>query len=516
VDEEVLVAFYKERLPGVCDIRTLKHRIRQKGGDGFLRLNREMLIHYSPDRDVLAQFPETLDLGNRVLDCDYAFTPGEETDGVTLNVPTDVGGDLSRAQLDWLVPGLLEEKITALIRGLPKVHRVKLVPVADTVRTILDRMPKGRESLPSALSRFLFEHMQVNIPASAWPVEDLPDHLKMRFSITDANGKVVASGRDVRLLDRHMSTTADAGGMHKLKRQWERRGIRAWDFGDLPESIESTGSGGDGFCGYPRLTISDGGISIRLFGDRQAAEAAHQKGVAALLERFFCGDLKFLKKNIKLPTLLNRQCSYFGGSVVVNQQLYACVTQELLAKPILKQADFQAHVEDLTTMRLHQCGQDLRDAVIAVVEAHHEVRCRISDVEKKRIAAPAVSQFIQDLKAEAGRLVPDNFVTLYDRQRLSHLVRYLNALSIRTQRGLADLEKDRARQAMVAPFVDQLARILTTMDATTSEQKRESVEAYFWMIEEYKVSVFAQEVGTDGPVSAKRLKKLIGEIERLI
>jgi ATP-dependent helicase HrpA len=377
-------------------------------------------------------------------------------------------------------------------------------------------MPKGREGLPSALSRFLFEHMQVNIPASAWPVEDLPDHLKMRFSITDANGKVVASGRDVRLLDRHVSATTGSGDMHKLKRQWERRGIEDWDFGDLPESVESTGSGGDGRRGYPRLAISDGGISIRLFGDRQAADAAHQKGVAALLERQFAGDLKFLRKNIKLPTLLKRQCSYFGGSANVDQQLYECVTQELLAKPILKQADFQTHVEHLTTMRVHQCGQDLRDAVIAVVEAHHEVRCRILDIERKRIAAPAVGQFLQVLKAETGRLVPDNFVRLYSRQRLMHLVRYLNTLSIRTQRGLTDLEKDRSRQAMVAPFVQQLDRMLADMDASTSGDKRQAVEAYFWMIEEYKVSVFAQEVGTDGPVSAKRLKKMIDNIERML
>ncbi len=138
------------------------------------------------------------------------------------------------------------------------------------------------------------------------------------------------------------------------------------------------------------------------------------------------------------------------------------------------------------------------------------------DVEKKRIAAPVVGQFLQTLKNELARLVPDNFVLLYDRQRLSHLVRYLSALSIRAQRGYTDLEKDRSRETLVAPFVEQLKRMLQSMDSSTSAEKRAAVEAFFWTIEEYKVSVFAQEVGTDGPVSVKRLNKLIGEIERMV
>jgi ATP-dependent helicase HrpA len=120
VDDEVLVAFYKERLPGVCDIRTLKHRIRKQGGDGFLRLNREMLTRYLPDENVLEQFPRQLDLGHRVLDCDYAFDPGTEVDGVTVTIPAEAAGDVPREQLDWLVPGLLADKITALIKGCPR------------------------------------------------------------------------------------------------------------------------------------------------------------------------------------------------------------------------------------------------------------------------------------------------------------------------------------------------------------------------------------------------------------
>jgi len=516
VDDEVMVAFYKERLPGVSDMRTLKHRIRKQGGDGFLRLDREMLIRYLPDEGVLEQFPRQLDLGHRVLDCDYAFEPGTETDGVTVTIPAETIGDVPREQLDWLVPGLLAEKITALIKGLSKAYRVMLVPVADTVQTILREMPRGRENLPTALSRFIFQRFKIDIPAAAWPVDDLPDHLKMRLAITDAKGKVVASGRDDRLLDQTPKKPALPSGLIGLKRKWERNGITGWDFGDLPDVLTADDKRGTPWRLYPRLTVAGEDVGVKLFTDSKAADAAHTAGVAALLTRQFADDIKHLKKNLKLPALLKRQVHYFGGMAAVEAQLIACVTRELFAVNLLKEAQYDAHVEKLIGMRVHQCGRDLCDAVVAVIEAHHEAQCRILEIEQKRIAAPVVGQFLQTLKDELARLVPDNFVMLYDRERLCHLVRYLKTISIRVQRGITDLEKDRARQALVAPFIEHLDRMLGSMDATASIEKRVAVEAFFWTIQEYKVSVFAQEVGTDGPVSAKRLKQRIGEIERMV
>jgi ATP-dependent helicase HrpA len=515
VDDEVLVAFYQERLAGVGDMRTLKHRIRKQGGDGFLRLDKEILTRYLPEADVLAQFPRQLDLGHRVLDCDYRFEPGADTDGVTLTVPVETTGDVPREQLDWLVPGLLAEKITALIKGLPKAYRVQLVPVADTVQTLVQDMPRGRESLPAALSRFLFDRMQVDIPASAWPVEDLPDHLKMRLSITDAKGRVVASGRDESLLDRKSSAPRLPQGMQALKGKWERQGITDWDFGDLPDVLTVDDRRGTTWRLYPRLAVRKDGVDIWLFTDSKAARSSHLDGVAALLGRRFAEDLNYLKKNLKLPVLLKRQVNYFGGTAAVEAQMVQCVTRNLLAVNLLTRQAFDDHVAKLQKMRIHQRGEALRSAVIAVIEAHHEARCRIMEIEQRRMAAPLVAQFLTTLKDDLARLVPDNFVSLYDRQRLAHLVRYLKTVAIRVQRGLTDLEKDRARQGQVAPFTDALNQMLASMESATSDEKREAVERFFWMIEEYKVSVFAQEVGTDGPVSPKRLNKLIGEIERM-
>jgi ATP-dependent helicase HrpA len=388
--------------------------------------------------------------------------------------------------------------------------------VADTVQTILRDMPRGRESLPTALSRFLFKRLQVDVPAAAWPVDDLPDHLKMRLAITDARGKVVASGRDDRLLEQAPGKPVLPSGLSGLRRKWERDGITGWDFGALPEVLTADDRRGAPWRLYPRLAVAGEDICIKLFTDSKAADAAHTAGVAALLARQFADDLKHLRKNLKLPALLKRQVHYFGGMAAVEAQLLACVTRELFAVNLLTEAEYDAHVEKLIGMRVHQCGRDLCDAVVAVVEAHHEAHCRIMEIEQKRIATPVAGQFLQTLKDELARLVPDNFVSLYDRERLSRLVRYLKTISIRVERGITDLEKDRSRQALIAPFTEQLGRMLSSMDAATSAEKRAAVEAFFWTIEEYKISVFAQEVGTDGPVSAKRLKKRIGEIDRMV
>jgi ATP-dependent helicase HrpA len=284
----------------------------------------------------------------------------------------------------------------------------------------------------------------------------------------------------------------------------------------LPQVLIFDDSSGAPWRLYPRLAVDGPDIRLRLFTHLKAADEAHRQGVAALLARRFQDDLKFLKKNLKLPTLLKRQAHYFGGLAAIEKQLFQSVTRELLAHPILCAAEYNARIDTLAALPLHQSGRDLHEAVIAVVEAYHEVRCRILDVANPGGAPSVLGQFLQAVQGELMRLVPDNFVSLYDRQRLMHLVRYLRALSIRVQRGSVDMEKDRSRQAMVAPVTEQLNRMLQTMHAFTSVEKRAAVEAFFWMIEEFKVSIYAQEVGTDGPVSLKRLNARMREIDRMV
>lgn len=520
VEDEALVAFYQERLPGIVDMRTLKHFIRKKGGDAFLRLNMDILTRYRPDPDVLSQFPQALDLGHRALPFDYVFDPGTEADGVTVTIPAEAAGDVSRDQLDWLVPGLLPEKITTLIRGLPKAYRVQLVPVSETVDLLMREMPHGEESLPAALSRFLFERRGIAIPADAWPVSQLPDHLRLRLSITDARGNIVASGRDETLLDQKTETPGLPKGFQKLRAKWERAGITVWDFGDLPAVLELEDRSKRLWRLFPRLTISPltpnaDTVGIQLYTDEKTADAAHRQGVARLFSRRFADDLRHLKKNLKLPVLLKRQAVCFGGLTAVEAQLAQRVIQGRFALNILSTAEFEAQAAAFAQNPIYQEGQDLREAAIALIEAHHEVRIKLTDIEQRRIAAPLIREFVDARKQELSRLVPETAIQVYDLNRLRSMVRYLRAAGLRIERGLLDLEKDRARQLLLDPWLARLKKMMDSLDARTSAEKRAAVEDFFWMIEEYRISLFAQEVGTDGPISAKRLDRRAAEIDRM-
>ena len=206
VDEQKMFEFYQQKLAGICDIRSLAKYLKQKGNDRFLRMEKESLLHYPPDNAELVQYPTRVDINRHEFECSYCFDPGKDDDGVTVKVPTALAQSVSPETIDWLVPGLYPEKIEGLIKGLPKAYRKKLVPVKNTVDTIVREMPKSQTSLVTALGDFIYRRFGVDIPAAAWSTESLPDYLKMRISITAPDGKELRAGRDTALLRR------DVGG----------------------------------------------------------------------------------------------------------------------------------------------------------------------------------------------------------------------------------------------------------------------------------------------------------------
>ncbi|MBU0768514.1 MAG: DUF3418 domain-containing protein, partial [Proteobacteria bacterium] len=208
VSEADLFDFYVKRLKKCYDIRTLKTYLKQNKNDHFLRMKPEDIIRYDPDEKELSLFPDRIDSGGLSLDCTYRFEPGSSDDGVTVNIPASMTALVPSESLEWLVPGLYREKITTLIKGLPKTFRKKLVPVANTADIIISEMPKTKTSLITALGNFIYTRFGIDIPSSAWPDDLLPDHLKMRISITDAKGKELFSNRDPNILSRPISKNA--------------------------------------------------------------------------------------------------------------------------------------------------------------------------------------------------------------------------------------------------------------------------------------------------------------------
>ena len=334
VTEEQLVRFYQRRLGKVTDLPEVRKKIRRRGSDHFLRMHRRDAMRYEPGEALLSGFPSEVALGNRVFACDYRFDPGSDRDGVTVRVPSDVAPAVAAETSDWPVPGMLEEKLTALIKSLPKKYRKRLVPVAETVAIVAAEMPRSEGSLIGTLSSFIFQRFGVDIPAGAWPLDSLPVHLNMRFAVIGPDGKVLRSGRDRSVLRQDLSPQLHLQHWDALRDKWERRDITDWDFDDLPECIAVTADGDTPWSVFPGLQVDSesGRIDLRLFRNSETAVKAHRSGVAALYRARFARELRFLKKSLQLPADLARAAADFGGAQVFAQRMLDTVTEGLFCR----------------------------------------------------------------------------------------------------------------------------------------------------------------------------------------
>jgi len=518
VDEDVLYQFYRERLGEIADIRSLTYLLKKKGDDAFLRLTPEDLLLEEPDENELALFPEEINLGSARLKADYQFNPGADDDGITVAVPVASVHQVNPADADWLVPGLLQEKIAAMLKSLPKAYRRQLVPVADTADIIAREMPRAGEDLASALGDFIHHRFNVDIPATAWQTEVIPAHLKMRFVVAGPDGRAVATGRDAAVLRQAKPGTPAESSLDKLRRHWEREGITAWDFGDLPESIAADPKHADSLSFFPALVRSgtgQGGVALRLLNTHREALRHHLDGVSALLEIVLAGDLRYLKRQVRLPAELARRVRFPGGAEALETQLVDRLISDRLRCNLRTAEAFQNHAATVGRTLISD-GRLLMDAIAPVLTAFDEVREVLFGLERQTGGRGAVVEFLQRRRGEVDKLVPANFVAIYARERLPHLARYLKAVALRAQRALQQFDRDRSKAEKVARFTGTLNRFLEDLTPRTSDRKRAALEELFWLIEEYKVSLFAQELKTAVPVSAKRLEKLIGEISRMV
>ena len=508
IDEQDLSAFYHRRLPGVCEPRSLSALIKTRGGDTFLRMTEADLLRYRPDPADLALYPKRMAVGRRDLEVRYRFEPGAEADGVTLRVPAALAPEVAPEALEWLVPGLLREKIEILVRGLPKPIRRRLVPLAGVIDTILREMPRSGGPLVSALGEFLHRRFGIDVPAAAWPANEVPDHLRMRVAITAADGREIAAGRDPALLRR---SAAPGHIPAEARARWEKAGLTRWDFGELPDAIDSPPGARSAWVAYPALEAGESSVNLKLYPRRDQALAAHRNGVAALCAIHCARDVKFLKRNLALPEEVHPAARYLGGARALEAAMVARVLQDLFAADVRSPQGFEG-LAAAGAPRILPAGRELLYAVIPVLEAHAASRGQIAALVR---GGGPLSDFGRVLAEELAHLVPNHFIALYDRSRLSDLVRYIQALAIRASRGAVDLEKDRVKAAGVAQVTGRLNALLNALSPEASEQKRQALEALFWMIEEYKVSIYAQELGTAMRVSPKRLEEKIADVERM-
>jgi ATP-dependent helicase HrpA len=225
--------------------------------------------------------------------------------------------------------------------------------------------------------------------------------------------------------------------------------------------------------------------------------------------------LKFLKKNLALTSEAEKAAAYFGGRKKVEARIFDRVIEELFSRPFRSKEEFLVHAASCVN-RILPAGRIVSDSIMPVVYAYASARERIGALEKATVKGPVIGSFLNDIRNSLTRIVPENFIEICDVDRMLHLCRYVRAMILRAERGVFDLEKDRKKAARIKPFTDTLDSLIKELNASASKEKKDAVEELVWMIEEFKVSLFAQELKTAFPVSPKKIEDKIREIQRMV
>ena len=513
--EDELARFYQKRLSGIYDTRTLQKLIRDRGRDEFLRMKEEDVLLRMPEEDELALYPDDVILDGHRFTCDYRYEPGHPEDGVTVKIPLHMISTVPAASADWIVPGLLRERITALLKGLPKEYRKKLQPLSQTCDIIMAEMNDDTYPLVSALGKFIHQRFGVDIPASLWNADAIVDRLQLRFAVLDHKGQELAASRDISLLQKDIIAEAQSIAFEKARKSWEKTEVTSWDFGDLPDAIALESKGQFEGYAYPGLQAAHGCVNIRLYKDKHGAEVLHKKGVAALYTIYFKEELKYLKKATSLSGDMKQWADSCCGARSVENAIFDKLAHDLFSKNIRSRDAFNRHAEDIRS-RILPHGQDILNRCGPAIKSYYDTSTYLKNLENANRANKPALDYLSYLREEMNRLMPSDFLMHYDSERLIHVMKYLKAIGIRAERGMAHLDKALGRIREVNIFSENLQYMINSGTAGASEEKLKLIEEYRWMIEEYKVSLFAQELKTAFPVSKKRLEKKRLEIERII
>ncbi|XZG71624.1 ATP-dependent RNA helicase HrpA [Chitinibacteraceae bacterium HSL-7] len=509
VDEHVLFAFFDALLPADIIGSVSFERWREeaeKANPRLLYLDRDTVANASAGLVTEEQFPQTLKLGDARLNLSYRFEPGHALDGVTVTLPLHLLNRVNPAVFDWLVPGMQRELLTLLIKSLPKPIRRQCVPVPDFTTRMMSELERADREAPLLPQLAQATTRGVGTPVSVNDFDTLvlPEHLRMRYRIVDDNGTELAAGRDLVALRAQLGDAAqltfredsDDSGV-------EQSGIVQWSFGDLPEQLTIRRQGRK-LTGYPALTDEGDSCAIRVFDTAHAASEAHRAGVIRLMRLELKDHVRQLEKSVPSFQQLAIQLRSLGSSDALMEDIVTAICQRAFLgdddAPRSKKA-FDAQ-KSRAKVRL----PSVRDAVIrTLTEVVAEYTALTTLIAKRGSLAHEIDQL-------RGTLVYQGFLAATPWEQMPRLAVYLKALVLRNDKRTANPSRDGQRAAEVA----QLLRRWHDEVARWQAEGRDTAPLlpFRWMVEELRVSLFAQELRTPYPVSTKRLDKLWQELTR--
>jgi len=487
VDDQRLYDFYDARIP--------EHVVGAVELDAWwkqAKRDQPRLLHLSLD-DLLqghvdpGEHPDVWVSEDLRLPLSYAFDPGTATDGVTVEVPLAVLNRVSAQDLAWQVPGMRHELVTALIKTLPKPLRVKLVPAPDTARQLLERVAPREEGLLDALSREVRALKGVVVPVEEWGLDRVPAHLRPTYKVLDGSGAVLAEGKDLEALRTELAAPAQAA-IASAAGDLERSGLTTWEIGSIPAEV-SSGS----VVGYPALV--DEGTSVALRVLPAPDPSTHHAGVRRLLLLGTPSPVKAVSGRLTNQAKLALAANPHGSLTALMDDCLAAAVDALVPADARSEEDFQAQ---LAVVR-----GGLQQSLLTVLTGTERVLSLVSQVDAalREQTHPAAAGAVADVRAQLEGLAHKGFVTEVGAERLPDLERYLRAALVRLEKLPREADRDRALQSDVDVAQKELAQL-------PPGPLRERVR---WMVEELRVSLFAPSVKAKGPVSLKRIYKVVDE-----
>jgi ATP-dependent helicase HrpA len=554
VDEELIYAFYDKFIPpDVHSGATFERWYREasRSNPALLKLSRDELMRHEAAGITTDAFPKTIRLGGVDCAASYLHEPGDVRDGLTVTVPLFVLNQVSEERAEWLVPGMLKDKIQALLKSLPQRPRSRFVPLPESAARLAGQLSQpnawAHGSLTDALLRLVREATSLDVKRADFKLDMLPAHLFMNFRIVDEHGRQLGTGRNLGALKAELGAQARGAfqalaGMKVLALATEdsvghrgnedslplrgRAGVGAaveaesksphanlppkgegaksyttWTFGELPELMEIR-KAGTSLIGFPALIDHGDHVAIEVFDEPDVAAAKHRAGLRRLFALQLKDALKYLEKNI--PELQKMAVAYMplGTQEELREQIIEVAVDRAFLQPPLPAngADFNRRVEE-GRGRLTLIANEVARLGSTILAEYATAMRKIRDT--KNHPEPSA-----DATQQLHRLMPKRFLAVTPWAQLQHFPRYLKAITLRLDKLRSDPGRDAARLAELRPQEQRYWRLVAERKGAVDDRMQE----FRWLIEELRVSFFAQELRTPQPVSIKRLEKLWSQL----
>ena len=516
VDDSLIQAFYERLLPlEIHQLATLEHWVKglSKEQAQALLLTRESLMRHEAAGVTTEVFPKFFEWQGTRLAVDYHFEPGSARDGVTVAVPLFFLNQVEADRCEWLVPGMVKEKVLLLLKSLPQKIRRHCVPLPDYAARFyerwFDRLGDARCSLLEAIVQDMWLQIKVRPLLTDFKPETLPAHLFMSFKIVDEHGRMLGAGRNLAQLKAEFGKQAQATFQQLATRDQDVASVLAqdeiveWSFGVLPELLEIRRKS-QTVVGYPALIDKGAACALDVFDDPHTAKVAHRRGLLRLFKLALRDQVKFLEKNLHDLTKLGMLYLTLGTQEQLRDQIIDCALERAcMAEPWPLEAQAFELRRQEGKAKVGLLAQEVARAAAAILEGW-------GAAQRKLPQAKANASAYQDMQTQLSQLVTADFIARVPDAQFAHLPRYLKAVVARIDKLRSDPVRDARLMSEMAPLLTQYARVRGALKGAPDQ----GLDEFRWLLEELRVALFAQELRTPMPVSVKRLQKAFESMQR--